>query len=62
LAPHLLEKFTITNNDFYGVAISWTTDAPYRETDTAIQAMQRHNITCVEMEAAALYALSEALQ
>ena len=37
---------------------SWTTDAPYRETPSAIAAMKRENITCVEMEAAALYALS----
>jgi uridine phosphorylase len=40
-------------------AASWTTDAPYRETQSAIDAMKKANITCVEMEAAALYALSE---
>lgn len=39
---------------------SWTTDAPYRETPSAIQAMKHRGITCVEMEAAALYALAEA--
>lgn len=37
---------------------SWTTDAPYRETPSAIAAMKTENVTCVEMEAAALYALS----
>ena len=37
---------------------SWTTDAPYRETSTAINNMREQNIVCVEMEAAALYALS----
>lgn len=37
---------------------SWTTDAPYRETQRAIDNMKQQNIVCVEMEAAALYALS----
>lgn len=37
---------------------SWTTDAPYRETQRAIDNMKQQDITCVEMEAAALYALS----
>ncbi|OQP60082.1 hypothetical protein A3860_34695 [Niastella vici] len=41
---------------------SWTTDAPYRETPSAILDMKSKNITCVEMEAAALYALSEVKQ
>ena len=41
-------------------ATSWTTDAPYRETPTAIENMSKLNVTCVEMEAAALYALSQA--
>ena len=39
---------------------SWTTDAPYRETLSSITVMKEQNITCVEMEAAALYALAEA--
>ena len=38
---------------------SWTTDAPYRETASAIKEMKQQNIICVEMEAAALYALAE---
>jgi uridine phosphorylase len=41
---------------------SWTTDAPFRETPSAILEMKKNNITCVEMEAAALYALSEVKQ
>jgi uridine phosphorylase len=41
---------------------SWTTDAPYRETETAILAMQEENVTCVEMEASALYAFAQAKQ
>jgi uridine phosphorylase len=39
-------------------ATSWTTDAPYRETATAIAAMKAKGVTCVEMEAAALYAFA----
>lgn len=38
---------------------SWTTDAPYRETKSAINAMKKEGITCVEMEASALYAFAE---
>lgn len=39
---------------------SWTTDAPYRETETAIEAAREEDILAVEMEAAALYAFAEA--
>ncbi len=39
-------------------AKSWTTDAPFRETESAINAMKNINVTCVEMEAAALYAFA----
>lgn len=38
---------------------SWTTDAPYRETETAIRYAQSLGAQCVEMEAAALYAFSK---
>jgi uridine phosphorylase len=41
---------------------SWTTDAPYRETEIAISAMKEENVTCVEMEASALYAFAQAKQ
>jgi uridine phosphorylase len=41
-------------------ARSWTTDAPYRETRAAITTAIEAGATCVEMEAAALYALAEA--
>ncbi len=41
-------------------ARSWTTDAPFRETNAAISAMETAGVTCVEMEAAALYALAGA--
>ncbi|HYO03324.1 MAG TPA: nucleoside phosphorylase [Mycobacterium sp.] len=42
------------------VGASWTTDAPYRETTAAIAAAEAEQITCVEMEAAALYAYAQA--
>jgi uridine phosphorylase len=42
------------------VGSSWTTDAPYRETQAAISAAEREGIACVEMEAAALYAYAVA--
>lgn len=39
---------------------SWTTDAPYRETSTAIAHAQELGVACVEMEAAGLYAYAAA--
>ncbi len=39
---------------------AWTTDAPYRETAAAVAAAEAEGITCVEMEAAALYAYATA--
>lgn len=39
---------------------SWTTDAPYRETEIAINAAIKDDVVCVEMEAAALYAYAAA--
>ncbi len=42
------------------VGKSWTTDAPYRETQTAIDEAKKLNVVCVEMEAAALYAFAKA--
>jgi uridine phosphorylase len=39
---------------------SWTTDAPYRETEDAITQSRDKGALCVEMEAAALYAFSAA--
>ena len=38
---------------------SWTTDAPYRETETAITAARAEGIMAVEMEAAALYTFAD---
>lgn len=39
---------------------SWTTDAPYRETQSAIEAAQACGALAVEMESAALYAFGTA--
>jgi uridine phosphorylase len=39
---------------------TWTTDAPFRETEKAIDAARNAGILAVEMEAAALYAFAKA--
>lgn len=39
---------------------TWTTDAPFRETEVAIAAARVRGILAVEMEAAGLYAFAEA--
>lgn len=40
------------------VGTSWTTDAPYRETRAEVVQYQGEGIACVEMEAAALFAVA----
>ncbi len=55
-----LNHLKATDFQYWFDAISWTTDAPYRETQFAISAMQKKGVTCVEMEASALYALAQA--
>lgn len=40
--------------------ITWTTDAPFRETAAAIQAARAQGVLAVEMEASALYAFAQA--
>jgi uridine phosphorylase len=42
------------------VGPTWTTDAPFRETEEAIQAARQRGILAVEMEAAALYTFAQA--
>jgi uridine phosphorylase len=42
------------------VGASWTTDAPFRETDAAIEGARSQGVLAVEMEAAALYAFARA--
>ena len=39
---------------------TWTTDAPFRETEAAIEDMRERGLLAVEMEAAALYAFAKA--
>ena len=39
---------------------TWTTDAPFRETPSAIAAMKAKGLLAVEMEASALYAFAQA--
>ncbi len=38
---------------------SWTIDAPYRETRAEVRQYQSEGVACVEMEAAALFAVAE---
>lgn len=44
------------------IGASWTTDAPFRETESMIALCRSQGLLTVEMEAAALYALAEAKQ
>ncbi len=63
LTPHLHQQLASDDNPItppWFEGVSWTTDAPYRETPSAIAAMKKKQVTCVEMEAAALYAFGEA--
>jgi uridine phosphorylase len=61
--PDLLD---VLNDAFTGTAIrvhigtAWTTDAPFRETASATRFFKEQGVAAVEMEAAALYAFSEA--
>lgn len=61
--PVLLESLTSFYNQTnlsIEIGISWTTDAPYRETQNAIDNAKKLHAVCVEMEAAALYAFAKA--
>lgn len=60
--PVLCDKLTSyyhTTDLSIETGISWTTDAPYRETQSAISEAKKLNVVCVEMEAAALYAFAK---
>lgn len=61
--PALLERVA-TGLATGGIAVergaTWTTDAPFRETEHAIVAMRDRGLLGVEMEAAALYAFAAA--
>lgn len=45
----------------FSTGASWTTDAPYRETQYEVKQYARQGIKTVEMEAAALFAAAQAL-
>lgn len=62
----LLDRVELTIAGLPGVAVhrgaTWTTDAPYRETEAAIASAREQGALAVEMEAAALYAFATATQ
>ena len=61
--PHLVQlaRRALTEADIsLQVGATWTTDAPFRETQEAIDAASKAGILAVEMEAAGLYAFSSA--
>lgn len=62
--PSLLAQVERALSERRGIVIhrgaSWTTDAPYRETETAIETARANGVLAVEMEAAALYAFATA--
>ena len=63
LHPELREVICAAWDNTYvplNVGASWTTDAPFRETEEMIAVCRKHGILAVEMEAAALYALASA--
>jgi uridine phosphorylase len=43
----------------YRIGISWTIDAPYRETKAEVRQYQKQGVATVEMEAAALFAVAQ---
>ena len=59
LAGMLAETFDSLDEPVH-VGVSWTTDAPLRETTSAIRRAQALGVHAVEMEAAALYAFAQA--
>jgi len=62
LAPRLAAALAGAFDDLDGrffAGTSWTTDAPFRETQRAVDRHAADGVVCVEMEAAALYAYAE---
>ena len=59
LVGRAMEALRNTGCSFH-VGASWTTDAPFRETQRAIDAARAQGVLAVEMEAAALYAFARA--
>jgi uridine phosphorylase len=63
--PELLVRIEHAISQLEGIVVhrgaSWTTDAPYRETEAAIDAARAQGVLAVEMEAAALFAFGTAM-
>lgn len=58
---HILRNaFKEIDKTLINFGVSWTTDAPYRETAETIDSMRKAGIDAVEMESAALYAFAQA--
>lgn len=54
-----IARDALTGQDLHAhVGASWTTDAPFRETEQAVAAARAKGVLAVEMEAAALYAFA----
>lgn len=50
----------LNNNNYkYKKCITWTTDAPFRETSSKVKKFLQKGITCVEMESSALTAVAK---
>ncbi|MFN3492368.1 MAG: hypothetical protein ACK40V_09135, partial [Anaerolineales bacterium] len=47
------------NNHPHSIGVTWTTDAPFRETKSQVSAYQNRGILAVDMEAAAVLAVAE---
>ena len=45
----------------YALGTSWTTDAPYRETYEEVEKYRKEGVLTVEMEAAAIFAVTKYL-
>ena len=55
----LCKELLILNDIKFRTGISWTTDAPYRETEYEVKKLQKKGVLIVEMELAAIYAVAQ---
>ncbi len=56
-----LKQALAERNVSFAQGSSWTTDAPYRETRSKVERLRQAGVKTVDMEAAALFAVGEAL-
>ncbi len=54
-----LENYLKKNSLFFQKALSWTIDAPYRETIAEIKKYKKQNVATVEMESSALFVVAK---